>query len=557
MNRAAFRVVSVSCRVLFAAVLLCLALTSGASAASDPSVTAEYAVVVDADTGKVLFDKSMDSPAAPASLTKIFTAIYALHSSSLDRSLTADKFDLVGESSMGLSDGDRLSLETALYGMLLPSGNDAAMTVAQNLGAEPGDTPAQAVERYVGWLNAMATQLGLSQTHLTNPHGLDEPGHVSSAHDIAAIMMYALKNPEFRTIIGSATYQSGPFSLVQANRLLGSYQGLIGGKTGITDQAGYSLVEAATRNGHTVIAVVMKSTDEAWYADASTLLDYGFAALDSGQVAEGLPTIALAPVVIQPGTLGVSVPIKAKPAAPVQREATDLSVHQVNDNVAIVEHKLLGPGTSGLSWKWPITSLISMVAVLALALNYPIVIGAGSLVLKHGKPSTRVLAVPVAMMKATTRAVPHHRRRARLHSDARRRRPRATEQRSHAPEPPALSFAFAEPVQPAWAAPANVVPLNAAETIAARGVRLALRGDYHAATSEFMRALHADTTFDLSRAVGFWGMQPAGFVSAARAYALNDRTADAKSLLTVIKLSCGSHKELESVLHQVVSPVFR
>src|SRR5690606_32414691 len=103
-------------------------------------------------------------------------------------------------------------------------------------------------------------------------------------------------------------------------------------------------------------------------------------------------------------------------------------------------------------------------------------------------------------------------------------------------------------------APANVVPLNAAETTALRAVRLAMRGDYPAATREFERALHTDPALDLSRAAGFWGMQPAGFVAAARAYARTDRTADAKSLLTVIKLSCGSHKELEAVLMQVVAP---
>jgi D-alanyl-D-alanine carboxypeptidase (penicillin-binding protein 5/6) len=232
----------------------------GASAATEPSITGKYAVVVDADTGQILFDKSMDTPTAPASLTKIFTAIYALESAPLDKTLTVVPSDLVGESSMGLAAGDTVSLETALNGMLLPSGNDAAMTVAQNLGAEPGDSPAQSVARYVGWVNAMASRLGLSQTHLVNPHGLDQPGHVTSAHDLAGITMFALKNAEFRKIIGTPEYDGDGFQLIQANRLLGSYPGLIGGKTGITDNAGYSLVEAANRGGHTIIAVVMDSS---------------------------------------------------------------------------------------------------------------------------------------------------------------------------------------------------------------------------------------------------------------------------------------------------------
>jgi len=557
MIRATFRVVSVSCRVAFALVFVGLMFASGASAAGRPTVTAQYAVVVDADTGKVLFDKSMDVPTAPASLTKIFTAIYALESAPIDRTLTVVPSDVVGESSMGLAAGNTISLETALYGMLLPSGNDAAMTVAQNLGAMPGDTPAQSVARYVGWENDMASRLGLSQTHLVNPHGLDQPGHVTSAHDLAGITMFALKNAEFRKIIGSQHYSGDGFQLSQANRLLGNYPGLIGGKTGITDKAGYSLVEAANRNGQTIIAVVLDSTEADWYNDATVLLDYGFSAVNSGQLAGDLPTIALSPVVIQQGTQGVAPP--PMPAAtPVATGATSaLSVHQVNENVAVVRHNLLGAGSSGFSWKWPVTSLISMVAVLALALNYPIVIGAGSLVWKHGKPSRGVVAIPVAVAMMSGRAINRTRRRSRRRTSTRRRQPAAATP-AQTVQPVAYSFddSYAAVDDNSLAQP-NVVPLNAAETIASRGVRLAIRGDYHAATSEFLRALRTDSTFDLSRSPSFWAMQPAGFVAAARAYALTDRTADAKSLLTVIKLSCGSHKELEVLLTQVVTPITR
>jgi D-alanyl-D-alanine carboxypeptidase (penicillin-binding protein 5/6) len=229
-------------------------------------------------------------------------------------------------------------------------------------------------------------------------------------------------------------------------------------------------------------------------------------------------------------------------------------VHQVSDNVAVVRHNLLGAGSSEFSWKWPVTSLISMIAVLALALNYPIVIGAGSLVWKHGKPSRRKRAVALA---AASHVEPP-RSRVRRRAKGRKRQPSSTFveppiQPVYYPQAELASaddvYAFGGPLEP------NVVPLNAAETIASRGVRLAIRGDYHAATSEFLRALRTDSTFDLSRSPSFWAMQPAGFVAAARAYALTDRTADAKSLLTVIKLSCGSHKELEALLHQVVSPV--
>jgi D-alanyl-D-alanine carboxypeptidase (penicillin-binding protein 5/6) len=565
---AAFRAVTVSCRVAFVLVLAGFAFSSTAAAASQPTVTAQYAVVVDADTGQVLYDKSMNTPTAPASLTKIFTAIYALESSSLDRTLAVSPIDLVGESTMGLAAGDTISLKTALYGMLLPSGNDAAMTVASNLGAEPGDSPEAAVARYVGWLNAMSERLGLQQTHLVNPHGLDQPGHATSAHDLAAITMFALKNAEFRNIIGSSQYTGDGFQLTQANALVGSYSGLIGGKTGITDNAGYSLVEAAERGGHTIITVVLDSTEAAWYQDATTLLDYGFATVGAGALPNNLPVIELQPVVIRQGTLGVAPPPKPAVTPDANATSSTLSVHQVNDNVAVVRHNLLGAGGNGSSWKWPLTSLISMIAVLALAVNYPIVIGAGSLVWKHGKPSRRVISSPMSLAKRSGKRLAHQRA-SNQRRDARRRRRSVTSDGadgSVADERQDLyAFAndhtapgldrsfdegrFAEPI------PANVVSLNAAETTALRAVRLAIRGDYPAATREFERALHSDPTLDLSRASGFWGMQPAGFVAAARAYARTDRTADAKSLLTVIKLSCGTHKELESVLMQVVSPI--
>jgi D-alanyl-D-alanine carboxypeptidase len=552
--------------VAFVVILAGFVCFSTASAATQPSVIAQYAIVVDADTGQVLYDKSMNTPTAPASLTKIFTAIYALQSSSLDRTLTVSPADLVGESTMGLAAGDTVSLKTALNGMLLPSGNDAAMTVASNLGAEPGDSPEAAVARYVGWLNDMAARLGLQQTHLVNPHGLDQPGHATSAHDLAAITMFALRNAEFRTIIGTAEYNGDGFQLTQANALLGSYSGLIGGKTGITDNAGYSLVEAAERGGHTIIAVVLDSTEAAWYQDATTLLDYGFATVNAGPLPSNLPVITLQPVVIRQGTLGVAPPPvpAATPAADTAVSA--LSVHQVNDNVAVVRHNLLGSRSNGFSWKWPLTSLITMIAVLALVVNYPIVIGAGSLVWKHGKPSSRVISSPVSLAKRSGERLAHRRVSNRRRSQRRRDTSRnfASTASTHDDGDDVSAFARWYPTIPSGReifsdavgdpAPTNVVPLNAAETTALRAVRLATKGDYPAATREFERALHTDPLLDLSRAAGFWGMQPAGFVAAARAYARTDRTADAKSLLTVIKLSCGSHKELEAVLMQVVAP---
>ncbi len=549
MIRDALRVFIASCRFAFVLILISVVVTSNVSAASEPQITAQYAVVVDADTGSILYDKSKDTPTAPASLTKIFTAIYALEAAPLDRKLTVDQSDLVGESSMGLRAGETVSLKTALYGMLLPSGNDAAMTIAQNLGAEPGDTPQQSVERYVGWVNEMAARLGLSNTHLLNPHGLDQPGHETTARDIAAITMYALKNPEFRRIIATPYYTGDGHEMYQVNRLLGNYQGLIGGKTGITDNAGFCLVEVAERSGHTIIAVVMHSTDAAWYQDATTLLDYGFTSLGSGQPISDTGRIVLSPVLVQPGTPELAATPQTTGDGAVNSAPSHLSVNQVSDNVAVVSHNLLAPDASGFSWKWPLTSLVTMLALLAVLLNYPVVIGAGSLLWRHGGPSGRLFKHRIAPAKRWPAAQSQPVRRNSTRASSRRRRT--------TPAPSLAPVAIAEVHQSSGLASTNSwqsdISLNAAETIGTRAVRLARRGDYHAASSEFMRALRTDSTFDLTRCSGFWGMQPAGYIAAARAYAINDRTSDAKSLLTVVKLGCSSPREIESLLHQVVS----
>ncbi len=553
MFRGALRVVISSCRLAAVITLLGLIATSSVAAAGEPTITGQYAVVVDADTGAVLYDKNMNTATAPASLTKLFTTAYALQAAPLDKKLTVDQADLVGESSMGLQTGETVTLKTALYGMLLPSGNDAAMTVAQNLGAETGDSPQQSVDRFVGWVNDMDARLGLSSTRLVNPHGLDQSGHVTTARDVAAITMYALKSPEFRQIIATPYYNGDGHDLYQANRLLGEYPGLIGGKTGITDNAGYCLVEIAQRDGHTVIAVVMKSTDAAWYQDGSSLLDFGFSAIAAAQTAPNTSPITLSPVVVQPGVQGQTVAVQATTTAPLAASANKLSVHQVSDNVAVVSHNLLGAGSSGFSWKWPMASFFAMLAVLAIVVNYPIVIGAGSLLWRYGVPTGRAM---------TMRMIPHRETvssRSRRSSGERRsqskRRTNKTRPNAAMPMSTAIGAWTSSEQTPQPAAWENVVSLNAAETIGTRGVRLALRGDYHAASSEFSRALRTDSTFDLSRCTGFWGMQPAGYVAAARAYALCDRTTDAKSLLTVIKLGCGSHRELEKLLQQVVVPV--
>jgi D-alanyl-D-alanine carboxypeptidase (penicillin-binding protein 5/6) len=266
----------VSRLLLVLAVVVPFLIPISALAAQQPEVAAKYAVVVDAKSGKVLYDKGMKIPTAPASLTKVFTAVVALDSASLDQKLTTDQYDLVGGTSMGLQADQSVTLRTLLYGLLLVSGNDAAMTIARNVGALADDSPQQSINQFMKRVNTLSEQLGLTGTYLLNPHGLDQAGHQSTARDLAVITRYALKNNDFRTIIGTASYNHEGFQLYQANMLLGDYPGLIGGKTGYTESAGYCLIEVAERDGHTIIAVLLNSTTNDWYQDARTLLDYGF-----------------------------------------------------------------------------------------------------------------------------------------------------------------------------------------------------------------------------------------------------------------------------------------
>jgi D-alanyl-D-alanine carboxypeptidase (penicillin-binding protein 5/6) len=254
-------------------------LGSGAKAATDLQLTARNAILIDAESGAILYESDADARVAPASLTKLFTAFYAIETTPLHRSMTVAESDLVGEASAGLWAGAEMPFGALLHGMLLPSGNDAATTIAHNLGANGAAEGPQAVAAFVAGLNARLAELGLANTQLVNPHGLDEPGHFSSARDIAALTLYALRNePEFVTAIGTSDFQYADLTWHNGNRLLGEYDGLVGGKTGVTDNAGYCLMEVAERGGRTLIAVIMGSTADDWYYDAATLLDYGFAA---------------------------------------------------------------------------------------------------------------------------------------------------------------------------------------------------------------------------------------------------------------------------------------
>jgi serine-type D-Ala-D-Ala carboxypeptidase (penicillin-binding protein 5/6) len=242
-----------------------------AEAPDEPAIVAESAIVVDASTGEVLYDHAADDVRPMASLTKLFTAFVAMEIAPLDLPMTVDEVDLVGEASMGLEAGDTLTLLTLLHGTLLPSGNDAASVIARNAGGG-------SQQRFLEHANNRINEMGLTSTHLANPHGLDADGHHSTARDIATLTMHMLAtNSRFAAIISTPSFSGDGYTVYNTNRLLNAYEGLIGGKTGVTDAAGYCLMQIAERDGHVVITVLLGSTSGSWYADAERLLDYGFA----------------------------------------------------------------------------------------------------------------------------------------------------------------------------------------------------------------------------------------------------------------------------------------
>jgi D-alanyl-D-alanine carboxypeptidase (penicillin-binding protein 5/6) len=247
-----------------------------ANALAPPSVSAPEVAVVDDASGLLLYGQAPHAREAPASTTKIATAIVTLeHVQSLDTvvRVSVDGFAMAaldGSSIMGLSPGQRISIRTLLYGLLLPSGNDAAEQLALSI--------AESREQFVAWMNSIASspdELGLADTHFVNPSGVDADGHYSSAYDLAQLARRAMREDVFRDIVATPEVRSDGFVLTGHNPLIGTYPGADGVKTGSTDAAGHALVGSAVRDGHRLYVVVLHSDDI--LADATALFDWAFA----------------------------------------------------------------------------------------------------------------------------------------------------------------------------------------------------------------------------------------------------------------------------------------
>ncbi|HHV78197.1 MAG TPA: D-alanyl-D-alanine carboxypeptidase [Firmicutes bacterium] len=237
-----------------------------------PEITAASAVLMEWSTGSVLYEKNAFVRRHPASLTKIMTAVVALEKGYLgDVVRVSPQAAWEAGSYMGLSPGDLYTLEDLLYGAMLPSGNDACVAIAEHLGG--GD-----VKKFVNMMNQKARELGAWDTWFCNPHGLTEDEHLTTAYDLALITRYAMGIPLFAKIVSTGEHDAWRLQdmrvnpLYSTNKMLWSYPGAEGVKTGTTSAAGLCLVAAASKEGVRYIAVILDSYDR--WGDAKRLLSY-------------------------------------------------------------------------------------------------------------------------------------------------------------------------------------------------------------------------------------------------------------------------------------------
>jgi serine-type D-Ala-D-Ala carboxypeptidase (penicillin-binding protein 5/6) len=359
-----------ACVAALAALLLLPAASRADSAPKPPQLEARQWILIDVGDHARLAGHEITTSNPMASTTKLMTAYLSLHRLPLDKLLTAPAYHpIAGESLLGLQAGERISVHDLLYGLLLPSGNDAAVTLADGVA---GSTPA-----FVREMNAAARRLGLDDTSYANPIGLDAAGNYTSPRDLADLTLALRRDKLFRQIVNTEhiTLQTGdhPRTITNRNTLLLTHPWINGVKTGYTPEAGNVLVATGTRKGVTVLSVVMGETTEASRdSDSLALLDYGFSLyrrtdavrrgdrVGSAEVpnAEGtrVPLVAAKSVeaTVRRGQ-SVDVRLKAPPAvnAPIRRgerlgTATAIVDGEPVGRVAAIAPHAIKPATTGL-----------------------------------------------------------------------------------------------------------------------------------------------------------------------------------------------------------------
>ena len=250
--------------------------------------SASSAVLMEAESGRVLYEQNAHEERLIASITKLMTALVALESGhDLEETVTVGEACTRAEgSSLYLRPGEEISLKGLLYGVMLRSGNDAALAVAEHCGGS--------VEEFVGRMNEKAAQLGMVNSHFANPNGLNAEGHYSSAYDMALLARACLENEALAEIAATKSATVDGRVLTNHNKLLWQYEGCIGLKTGYTEKAGRTLVSAARRGGMTLIAVTLNDPDD--WRDHTALLAYGFSAYAPVTLTEEGTAVARRPV---------------------------------------------------------------------------------------------------------------------------------------------------------------------------------------------------------------------------------------------------------------------
>ena len=244
---------------------------------SSVGVSAGQAILIDADTGKALYEKYADEKTYPASTTKIMTALITLetlekYGSPIEQKKTVPQAaEGIEGSSLYLKAGEKISIEDLLYGLMLVSGNDSAVALAELIGGDQ--------QTFVDMMNERAEELGCKGTHFVNPNGLFDEDHYTTARDMSLIAQEAMKHEAFRKIVATKDWKadredSTYITFHNKNKTVNQYEGGNGIKIGFTKSSGRTLVASATRGGKTMIAVVMSAPD--WFNDAYMLMDFGF-----------------------------------------------------------------------------------------------------------------------------------------------------------------------------------------------------------------------------------------------------------------------------------------
>lgn len=245
-----------------------------------PEISAQTAIMIEANSGEELYEKNPQEKAYPASITKIMTALLAIENGNPDKKVkVSDNAAGVEGSSIYLEPGEMITLRDLVYGLMLRSGNDAAIAIAEEIGGS--------VDNFVLMMNKRARELGAYNTHFVNPNGLHDPDHYTTAQDMALISMAAMKNPEFRKVAGAKSWVTdrgeGKYNyFYNKNKVVYQYNGGNGIKIGYTKAAGRTLVASSERDGMELICVVMNAPD--WFRDTYKLMDYAYSQYETAKI---------------------------------------------------------------------------------------------------------------------------------------------------------------------------------------------------------------------------------------------------------------------------------